>query len=95
MNRTALAFLLFACACTRMDQYFDGKVVQVDGREFLVRQLSTGSYQAVPNSPKPTWHVDAAVWGQNVKAIESVTGCRVDLTTIKNTNSNTIAAVDC
>lgn len=91
----ALSAILAVSACTRMDQYMEGKVVVVDGAEYLVRQLPTGSYQAMPNSPKMTLHVDAAVWGKNAKAIEVATGCPIILTTVKNDDWHTIAAVQC
>lgn len=95
MTRTILVSALILGACTRMDQYYDGKVVEVDGRDFLVRQLSTGSYQALPNEPEMTWHVDAAIWSQNVRAIEDATGCKVDPNSVSSRDSQTIAAVNC
>ena len=96
MKSALVATVLLALgACTQMDQYFDGKVVQVDGKDYLVRQLSTGSYQAMPNEPEAKWHVDAAEWASNIKAIELATGCPVLQGSVQNNRSGTIAAVQC
>nr|WP_319250482.1 hypothetical protein [uncultured Celeribacter sp.] len=99
VNAKLLFATLLLSACTQMDQYFDGKTVNVDGEEFLVRRLSSGSYQAMPNNPNKRfwgWTVDAAAWGKNYKAIEIATGCKIIPGTVKNDNSHSsIAAVDC
>ncbi|MBK4215566.1 hypothetical protein JJJ17_06470 [Paracoccus caeni] len=95
MKPYLVAAVLIASACTTMDQYFDGKVVTVDGAEYLVRETRPGTYQAMPNDPKITWNLDASVWPKNVRAIEIATGCKVNPAAVKNGDQNTIATVDC
>lgn len=90
-----LVCVLATFACTRMDQYFDGQVVQVNGRDFLVRQLSSGGYQAMPNDPELRLTKDPSIWPLNVSAIEKATNCKVNPASIKNNDADTIAAVEC
>lgn len=85
-------------ACTTMEDYFpDATKTIVDGEEYMVRPLSPGTYQAFPNTPDLGRLVayDARIWGNNVKAIQQVTGCTVMLGSTRNENDSTVAAVDC
>lgn len=99
----ALAYLLvcFLAGCSGgvASFYENSQVAVIDGEEFMVRPLPGGPniYQATLNrgdlgGPNPVRS------GQNVRAIEAVTGCRVDPTSIQNNVVNmniTHAAVVC
>lgn len=96
----AIALLLLA-SCTEMNDYYpNGRVVEVDGHEHLVRKLSgrENSYQAMENKPtmgQLITGIDAAIYARNVKAIEAVTNCKVSLASVQNSGNSTIAATDC
>lgn len=94
----AVVLLSVFGACTTMEQYYpNASKTLVDGEEFIVRELSPGTYQAFRNHPDLGYLVayDARIWGRNVKAIEQVTGCKVMPGSTRNTADNTVAAVDC
>ncbi|NTT88226.1 hypothetical protein [Tabrizicola fusiformis] len=90
--------VLLLLACTKMEQYFpNGKTTTIDGEEYLVHEISPGTYQALPNDPDLSWMVayDAGIWAKNVRAIEAVTGCKVAPGSTRNQDNNTVAAVNC
>jgi hypothetical protein len=81
-----------------MDQYFpNSETVVVDGEQFIVREISPGTYQSMPNDPDLAWIIayDATTWARNARAIEISTGCPVLPASIRNEGNNTIAAAGC
>lgn len=98
---------MFACgtlvalaACSTVHDYYpNSQVVTVDGVEYMVRPMNSGktSWQATPNRPdgRGMIFIDASIYMGNVKAIEAATGCPVFGPSVKNQNTDTIAAVDC
>lgn len=95
----AATTLVLASCSTVHDYYPNSQVVTVDGTEYMVRPLNAEktSWQATPNRPdgRGMLIIDASIYMGNVKAIEKATGCPVFAPSVKNQNTDTIAAIDC
>ena len=93
---------LLVCGCTEQSQYFsDGQVVEIEGREFFVRQPSSEQSSVYTASLNQTpgdalYRRDFSLPAFNVKAIEAVSGCKVDPSTVYNNSIGlTTASVSC
>jgi hypothetical protein len=87
--------------CSVSDYHPGAKIVQIDGRAFVVSQSSTAPpvYTASPDKPTaaetlgPAW---ASLAAPNIRAIEAASGCRVTPGTASTTQSGvTVAGVIC
>ena len=82
------------------DVYSKGQVTVVDGKEYVVRKgdAQTNDYMAMPNvaALKPFGLLPSATTNAgNVRAIQAVTGCPIDLTSVNHGDGVTRAAVAC
>ena len=86
------AAALAACSNT-VAGILPGEVVTIDGREYLARRLSDGSWQSLPNA---AGNLSAATYAANLRAIEAASGCApIGQTARSGPNGWTIATVDC
>ena len=94
-----LVVLLSMLGCTTSEFFDDAVVTTVDGKEYMVRRLpgQENTWQAVANKPKfqDVLTIAPTEYSRNVRAIEAISKCKVDLTSIQNRDNNTIAAVQC
>jgi hypothetical protein len=91
---TAMAFS--GCNPAGMLSNEQVSVVSIDGIEIGVQPLtsSLNTYAAAPTDLSGGL-IDPAVWSRNARAIQTVTGCRIDPTSIENQGLQTLAMVVC